>query len=122
MTQFWRNKVLTVAKEYPEMQFAVADETGFETKLSELKLSESGEEVNVAIYDENDYRYALVDEEFSEETLVEFIEEFKKGKTSGLRYSRIDEVKLVEDSLLKILLGPFLNTLTHLWHQHNRKT
>ena len=73
MTQFWRNKVLTVAKKYPEIQFAVADETGFETKLSDLKLSESGEEVNVAIYDDNDYRYALVDEEFSEETLEEFI-------------------------------------------------
>ena len=81
VTQFWRNKVLTVAKEYTDIQFAVADETGFETKLSDLKLSESGEEVNVAIYDENDYRYALVDEEFSEETLEEFIEDFKKGKT-----------------------------------------
>ena len=72
---------MTVAKEYPDIQFAVADETGFETKLSDLKLSESGEEVNVAIYDENDYRYALVDEEFGEETLEEFIEDFKKGKT-----------------------------------------
>ena len=99
MTQFWRNKVLTVAKKYPEIQFAVADETGFETKLSDLKLSESGEEVNVAIYDDNDYRYALVDEEFSEETLEEFIEEFKKGETFGLRYSRMDQAKFVEDSL-----------------------
>ena len=99
MTQFWRNKVLTVAKKYPEIQFAVADETGFETKLSDLKLSESGEEVNVAIYDDNDYRYALVDEEFSEETLEEFIEEFKKGETFGSRYSRMDQAKFVEDSL-----------------------
>ena len=52
--------------------------------------------------------------------------------TSGTKYSRIDEVKFVEESLLKnwratvslsrpsrlylpqILLGPFLNTLPHL--------
>jgi len=80
ITQFWRNKVLAVAKENPDMLFAVADETGFESKLKELGLSESGEDVNVGIYDANGYRYALVDEEFNDETLEEFIEEFKKGK------------------------------------------
>ena len=46
--------------------------------------------------------------------------------TYGLRYSRMDQVKFVEDSLrpcyfkffkgrlAQILLGPFLNTLTHI--------
>ena len=27
----------------------------------------------------------------------------------------MDQIESVEDSLQKILLGPFLNTLTHLW-------
>ena len=31
------------------------------------------------------------------------------------RYSRMDQVKFVEDSLQKILLGPFLNALTHIY-------
>ena len=32
----------------------------------------------------------------------------------GSRYSRKDQVKFVEDSLKKILLGPFLNTLNYM--------
>ena len=32
----------------------------------------------------------------------------------GAKYSRMDQVKFLEDSLLKFLLGPFLNTLSHL--------
>ena len=32
------------------------------------------------------------------------------------------QVKFVEDSLLKILLGPFLDNLTHLKKQLNTKT
>ena len=30
------------------------------------------------------------------------------------KYSRMDQVKFVEDSLLKFLLGPFLNTLSQM--------
>ena len=40
-----------------------------------------------------------------------------KSKNSGLngsRYSKMDQVKLVEDSLYKILLGPFLTTLAQI--------
>ena len=38
----------------------------------------------------------------------------KTQTTTGSRYSRIDQVKLVE-ILLQILLGPFLNTLTQVF-------
>ena len=31
----------------------------------------------------------------------------------GTKYSRMDQVKFVEDNLSKTLLGPFLNTLSH---------
>ena len=33
----------------------------------------------------------------------------------GTKYSRMDQVKFVEDSLYKNLLGPFLNTLSHMF-------
>ena len=79
VTQFWRNKVLAVAKEFPDIQFAVANEESFEERLKELGLSESGEDVNVGLYDNAGRRYALVDEEFSEDTLTEFVEDFLKG-------------------------------------------
>ena len=79
MTQFWRNKVLSVAKEFPDIQFAVAKEENFEGRLKDLGLIESGEDVNVGLYDQLGRRYAMVDEDFSEDSLTEFVEEFLKG-------------------------------------------
>lgn len=81
MTEFWRSKVIDVAKNHPDLLFAVANEENFEDRLKELGLSESGEDVNVGIYDEQGRRYALVDEEFSEDTLEEFVQDFKKGNS-----------------------------------------
>lgn len=68
-----------MAKEFPDVQFAVANEESFEGRLKELGLDESGEDVNVGAYDAAGRRYALVDEEFSEDTLTEFVEDFLKG-------------------------------------------
>ena len=71
--------MLAVAKEFPDTQFAVAQEESFEGRLKELGLTESGEDVNVGLYDESGRRFAMVDEEFNEDTLTEFLEEFQKG-------------------------------------------
>ena len=43
-----------------------------------------------------------------------FTEKSDCNITFGSRYSRMDQVKFVEDSLQKVLRGPFVNTLTHL--------
>ena len=43
--------------------------------------------------------------------------------TSGAKYSSMDQVKFEEDSLQKILLGPFLNTLPilQIFYEQNEK-
>ena len=79
VTQFWREKVLRVAKEYPDILFAVADEESCGEKLKEFGLAESGEDVNVGLYDEHNRKFAMVDEEFSEDALKEFIDSWKEG-------------------------------------------
>lgn len=78
MTQFWRKKVVEVAKSYPNVQFAVADEESYVEKLKELGLAESGEDVNVGFFDEKSRKYAM-DDEFSEDSLTEFIDSCLKG-------------------------------------------
>jgi len=88
LTQYWREKVLRVAREYPDIQFAVANEESFEEKLKQLGLHESGEDVNVGLYDEQDRKFALVDEEFSEESLTEFIDSWKAGKLKPILKSQ----------------------------------
>jgi len=88
LTQFWREKVLRVAREFPDITFAVANEESFEDKLKEFGLHESGEDVNVGLYDEQDRKFALIDEEFSEDSLTEFIETWKKGKLKPILKSQ----------------------------------
>ena len=79
VTQFWRKKVVEVAKSYPKIQFAVADEESYGDKLKELGLAESGEDVNVGFFDEKGRKYAM-DDEFSEDSLTEFIDSCLKGE------------------------------------------
>lgn len=79
-TQFWRSKVLEVAKDFPEYTFAIADEEDYADELKSLGLSDSGEEVNVAILGEGGKKYAMEPEEFESEVLREFVVAFKKGK------------------------------------------
>lgn len=79
-TQFWRNKVLEVAKDFPEYTFAVADEEDFATEVKDLGLSESGEDVNAAILDEGGRKFAMEPDDFDSDTLREFVRAFKKGE------------------------------------------
>eukprot|EP00794_Sanderia_malayensis_P003075 gene3075-3540_t len=83
MTQYWRKKVVDVAKEYPDIQFAIADEESYADKLKELELSESGEDVNVAFFDARGRKYSM-QEEFSEDSLTEFIDSCLKGEVKPI--------------------------------------
>ncbi|KAG7262942.1 hypothetical protein CRUP_008722 [Coryphaenoides rupestris] len=83
-TQFWRSKVLEVAKEFPEYTFAIADEEDYAEELKSLGLSDSGEEVNVGILGEGGKKYAMEPEEFDSEVLRDFVMAFKKGKVKPL--------------------------------------
>ena len=62
------------------MLFAVAEEAQFEEKLKKAGLDDSGEEVNVVIVDSNERHYPMVDEEFSEDTLDDFIQSYLNGE------------------------------------------
>ncbi|TMS08880.1 Protein disulfide-isomerase A4 [Larimichthys crocea] len=106
-TQFWRSKVLEVAKDYPEYTFAIADEEDFADELKSLGLSESGEEVNVAILADGGKKYAMEPEEFDSEVLSDFVKAFKKGKLKPIVKSQPvpknnkGPVKVVKDVLIE---------------------
>ena len=86
-TQFWRKKVLEVANNHRDVTFAIASEQDFEPDLKDLGLDESGEEVNVGCFDDKNRKYKMEPEdEFSEETLGEFIEDFKAGNLTRAIY------------------------------------
>ncbi|XP_037550053.1 protein disulfide-isomerase A4 [Nematolebias whitei] len=83
-TQFWRSKVLDVAKDFPEYTFAIADEEDYADELKSLGLSESGEEVNVGILADGGKKFAMEPEEFDSEVLRDFVLAFKKGKLTAI--------------------------------------
>ncbi|KAM8979283.1 protein disulfide-isomerase A4 [Sarcophilus harrisii] len=83
-TQYWRNKILEVAKDFPEYTFAIADEDDYSSEVKDLGLSDSGEEINVAILAEGGKKYAMEPEEFDSDTLRDFVVAFKKGKLKAI--------------------------------------
>ncbi|XP_076014232.1 protein disulfide-isomerase A4 [Genypterus blacodes] len=83
-TQFWRSKVLEVAKDFPEYTFAIADEEDFADELKSLGLSESGEDINVGILGDGGKKFPMEPEEFDAEVLQDFVMAFKKGKVKAL--------------------------------------
>ncbi|XP_076146232.1 protein disulfide-isomerase A4 [Alosa pseudoharengus] len=83
-TQFWRSKVLEVAKDFPEYMFAIADEEDYSDELKSLGLNDSGEEVNAAILGDGGKKYAMEPEEFDSEVLRDFVMAFKKGKLKAI--------------------------------------
>lgn len=72
--------MLEVAKDFPEYVFAIADEEDFADELKSLGLSESGEEVNVAILADGGKKFAMEPEELDSEVLRDFVMAFKKGE------------------------------------------
>lgn len=79
-TQFWRSKVLEVAKDFPEYTFAIGDEEDYAEELKSLGLSESGEEVNVGILADGGKKFAMEPDDFDSDVLRDFVLAFKKGK------------------------------------------
>ncbi|XP_044148766.1 protein disulfide-isomerase A4 [Bufo gargarizans] len=87
-TQYWRNKVLDVAKDFPEYTFCIANEDDYASELKDLELGDTGEEVNVAILDASGKKYAKEPEEFDSNSLREFVMDFKKGKLTPVLKSQ----------------------------------
>lgn len=87
-TQFWRSKVLEVAKDFPEYTFAIADEEDYGDELKSLGLSESGEEVNVGVLADGGKKFAMEPEEVDAEVLRDFVMAFKKGEAATAFYVR----------------------------------
>nr|XP_023395291.1 protein disulfide-isomerase A4-like [Loxodonta africana] len=79
-TQFWRSKVLEVAKDFPKYTFAIADEEDYASEVKDLGLGKSGEDVNATVLDEGGRRFAMEPTEFDADALREFVTAFKEGK------------------------------------------
>ncbi|XP_015709697.1 protein disulfide-isomerase A4 [Coturnix japonica] len=108
-TQYWRGKVLEVAKDFPEYVFAVSDEEDYSSEIKDLGLLESGEDVNVAILDEGGKKYAMEPEEFDSDVLRQFVLAFKKGKLKHIVKSQ--PVPKNNKGPVKVVVGKTFDTI-----------
>ena len=51
---------------------------------------------------------------FGDSLVNKSLDDYPVREINGTKYSRVDEVKFFKGCLPQILLGPFLNTLSHL--------
>ncbi|XP_025093712.1 protein disulfide-isomerase A4-like isoform X2 [Pomacea canaliculata] len=79
-TQMWRKKIASIAKDFRNITFAVADEEKNMQMLKELGLEDSSEEINIGIL-ANGKKYPMEPmEEFDPDEVREFLNQFLKGK------------------------------------------
>ncbi|XP_019364666.1 PREDICTED: protein disulfide-isomerase A4 [Gavialis gangeticus] len=108
-TQYWRSKVLEVAKDFPEYTFAISDEEDYSSEIKDLGLIESGEDVNAAILDEGGKKYAMEPEEFDSDVLKQFVRAFKKGKLKPVVKSQ--PIPKNNKGPVKVVVGKTFDTI-----------
>jgi len=80
-TQMWRKKIAAIAKKYPDITFAIADDDSNAKLMDEFGLGETGEDMNLGIIGKNGKKYGMDSmEEFDSDEIEEFLNKFKKGK------------------------------------------
>ncbi|XP_013391677.1 protein disulfide-isomerase A4 [Lingula anatina] len=79
-TNAWRLRFADIAKEYPDITFAVADEEDYNGHLKDFQLDDSGEELAIGCFDSKGKRYAMEPmEEYEADDFKEFLDKFQKG-------------------------------------------
>ncbi len=84
----WRQKIVEVAKnkDNSDIQFAVATEDSFKDDLKTLELDDSGEEINIGLWDADGKRYRMEpDEDFASDVVQEFIDQWRNSKYKILK-------------------------------------
>ena len=86
-TNFVREKLVEVAKDYPNhaILFAVSDETEFADELESLGLADSGVDVNVALWGDKDKKFVMEPtDNLDSDDIREFISLVQTGQSSSI--------------------------------------
>ncbi|XP_029156289.1 protein disulfide-isomerase A3 [Nylanderia fulva] len=78
-TNYWRNRIIKVAKDFPEYSFAIASKDDFQHELNDFGIDYTkGDKPIVLVRDAKNQKYALKDE-FSMETFEAFLKDLQAG-------------------------------------------
>ncbi|XP_060073857.1 protein disulfide-isomerase A4-like [Ylistrum balloti] len=122
-TELWRKRVASVAAANKDILFAIADEDDNKRLISEFRLEESGEELNIGCYDSKNRRYKLDDmEEWDDDDVEDFLKKFRKGKLPQIiKSQKVPKkqtgpvVTVVGNSFKDIVMDPTKDVLIELY-------
>lgn len=84
-TQFWRHKIADIAKKFPEITFAVADDEENSDLMKQFGLDESGEDLNLGLYGADGKKYAMEPmDDFDSDDIIDFLKKYKKGESETI--------------------------------------
>ena len=100
-TNYWRNRVMKVGKEYTDLAFAVANVHDMGRELSEYGMDNPGSDDKpvVAVRTSKGTKY-LMSAEFSMDNLKAFLDDFKAGKLEP--YMKSEPVPASNDAGVKV--------------------
>ena len=102
----WRNKIAAIAKNYPDITFAIASDDEMAKMMEDFGLHESGEDMNIGLWGANNKKYGMEPmEEFDTEQITEFLDNYKKGDSSLLF---LDKMYIITNPMA-YLLGTMQN-------------
>ena len=102
-TNYWRNRVLKVSKDFSGYNFAISDKGDFQHELSEFGLDYVSGDKPVVTARDKGLKYKMT-EEFSMETLKDFLTQLEAGNVEPWIKSGRDSCKCTICNLILPLL------------------
>jgi len=100
-SRYWRNRVARVAKEFPEVTFAIAAKSDYNNKIQEWGWKDD-DTVHAVGFDEKRKTYKMT-EKFSVDNLKQFAADFAGGKLEA--YVKSEDIPEDNSAPVKVVVG-----------------
>ncbi len=101
-TNYWRNRVMKVAKGFPKLNFAVSNKDDFMSETSEFGLTMlTGDKPKVGV--QVGKKKYVMSEEFSVENFEKFLKDYEAGKVEA--YLKSEDVPASNDKPVKVAVA-----------------
>lgn len=101
-TNYWRNRVMKVAKNFPTLNFAVANENDFQHEADEFGLDVITTDKPLVAIKSAKGKFVMKDE-FSMENLENFLKDYEAGKIEA--YMKSEPIPESNDAGVKVAVG-----------------
>jgi len=107
-TRYWRNRVARVAKQFPEVTFAIAAKSDYNNKMTDWGWKADDDGVHAVAFDAKKNTYKMT-EKFSVDNLQQFVTEFASGSLKP--YIKSEPIPEDNTGPVKVVVGENFNSI-----------